>query len=123
MPEYRLKLTEEDIDDSRQSTLQELYGFIEKMNGRSLAVIDLDPLQSAQWDEEGDIDYQDEYGRQIVQQVNDGATETLVIRNSDGLPVALGALDPATGWQGLGIDKRLRPEIAALLQNDAADFE
>ncbi len=33
------------------------------------------------------------YGRQIVEQITDDVTETLIIRNFDGLPVALAALD------------------------------
>lgn len=124
MPEYRLQFTEaESEDESRQRTLDELHAFIDAMNGRSLAVVTLDPKQSTLWDQEGEIDYQDAYGRQIIEQVTDGTTETLVIRNCDGLPVALAALDEDTGWQGIGIDKRLRFEIATALQNDETEFD
>ncbi|MES9856859.1 MAG: hypothetical protein ABW166_09690 [Sedimenticola sp.] len=123
MTEYKLKLSDEaETDESRQRTLDELHHFIATMDGRPLAVVTLDDEQSLQWDEEGDIDYQDEYGRQIVEQVSDGTTETLVIRNSEGLPVALAALDDNSGWQGLGIDKRLRFEIATMLQNDETEL-
>jgi len=124
MPEYQLKFTEEEDDDeSRQRTLDELHAFIATMDGRPLAVVTLDKQQSAQWDEDGDIDYQDAYGRQIIEQVSDSETETLVIRNSDGLPVALAALNVNAGWQGIGIDERLRFEIAITMQNDETEFE
>ena len=124
MPEYQLKFTEEEDDDeSRQRTLDELYAFIATMDGRPLAVVTLDKQQSAQWDEDGDIDYQDAYGRQIIEQVSDSETETLVIRNCDGLPVALAALNGRAGWQGIGIDERLRFEIAIAMQNDETEFE
>ncbi len=125
MPEYQLKFTEgtSEEDASRQRTLDEIHAFITSMDGRPLAVVTLDKVQSAQWDQDGDIDYQDAYGRQIVEQVIDGITETLVIRNCDGLPVALGALNGEAGWQGLGIDKRLRFEIATALQNDETEFD
>ncbi len=123
MPEYRLQFTEaEQEDESRQRTLDEIHAFIATMDGRPLAVVTLDEEQSTLWDQDGDIDYQDAYGRQIIGQVTDGITETLVIRNGDGLPVALAALDGDTGWQGIGIDKRLRFEIATRMQNDETEF-
>ena len=124
MPEYKLKFTEEeDVDESRERTLEEIYIFVDSMDGRPLAIVNLDAEQSIQWDEEGDIDYQDEYGRQIVEQISDGVTEALVIRNHEGLPVSLAAIDSVAGWQGIGIDKRLRFEIATMLQNDETEFE
>lgn len=124
MPEYQLKFTEEEDDDaSRQRTLDELHAFIAEMDGRPLAVVTLDKQQSAQWDEDGDIDYQDAYGRQIIEQVSDSDTETLVIRNCDGLPVALAVLHNSSGWEGIGIDERLRFEIAITMQNDETEFE
>ncbi|MEJ1298179.1 MAG: hypothetical protein RPU64_15790 [Candidatus Sedimenticola sp. (ex Thyasira tokunagai)] len=123
MPEYQLKFTDEAEEDaSRQRTLDELKAFISTMDDRPLAIVTLDEKQSMQWDEEGDIDYQDEYGRQIVDQVTDGTIETLVIRSYEGLPVALAALNGNNGWQGLGIDKRLRFEIATMMQFDATDL-
>lgn len=125
MPEYQLNFTEgaEDDAEGRQRTLDELTAFVATMDGRPLAVVTLDAEQSAQWDLEGDLDYQDAYGRQIVEQVSDGVTETLVIRNCEGLPVALGVLAEGIGWQGIGIDKRLRFEIAVMLQNDETELE
>lgn len=125
MPEYQLKFTEdEDVEEeTRQHTLEELHAFVATMDNRPLAVVTLDEEQSALWDQDGDIDYQDAFGRQIVAQVSDGITETLVIRNCRGLPVALAAIDEQAGWQGLGIDERLRFEIATMLQNDETELE
>ncbi len=121
----QLNFTEREEEDAegRQRTLDELTAFVATMDGRPLAVVTLNEEQSAQWDLEGDVDYQDAYGRQIVEQVSDGVTETLVIRNCEGLPVALGALLEGGGWQGIGIDKRLRFEIAVMLQNDETELE
>ena len=125
MPEYQLKFTEEqETDDkSRRRTLNDLHAFIATMDARPLGIVTLNRKQSMLWDQDGDIDYQDEYGRQIVEQVSDGTSETLVIRNIEGLPVALAALDQDKGWQGIGIDKRLRFEVATALQNDETEFE
>jgi len=125
MPEYQLKFTEEDdsYDESRQQTMDQLHKFIASMDDRPLAIVTLDKQQSSLWDQEGDIDYQDAYGRQIVEQVsNDKSTETLVIRNFEGLPIALAAKTEQIGWQGIGIDKRLRFEIATMFQNDETEF-
>ncbi|MET0024972.1 MAG: hypothetical protein ABW085_11975 [Sedimenticola sp.] len=124
MAKYELKFTDEaEEEESRQRTLDELHAFIATMDGRPLAIVTLDERQSLQWDEEGDIDYQDAYGRQIISQISDGETQTLVIRSHEGLPVALAALDDNAGWQGIGIDRRLRFEIATMLQNDETEFE
>lgn len=125
MPEYKLKFTDEaeDQDESRQRTLDELYAFIATMDGRTLAVVTLDAEQSALWDQEDGPDYQDAFGREIISQIDDGDTETLVIRDHQGLPVALAARQDDVGWQGVGIDKRLRFEIAPALQNDETEFE
>ncbi|MCU7877911.1 MAG: hypothetical protein AAES65_09670 [Candidatus Thiodiazotropha sp. (ex. Lucinoma kazani)] len=125
MSEYRLKFTEgtDQEDESRQRTLDELNDFIKTMDGRPLAIVTLDKEQSILWDQEGEIDYQDAYGQQIIEQVTDGITETLVIRSCEGLPVALAAQNEETGWQGIGIEKRLRFEIATALQNDEGEFE
>ncbi len=123
MAEYQLRFSEEEEDDSRRKTLEELSAFATAMDGRPLAIVTLDAEQSALWDQDGEIDYQDHLGRQITSQVSDGVTETLVIRDSVGLPVALAALDTDTGWQGIGIDKRLRFEVATMMQLDETELE
>ena len=123
MSEYKLNLTEETEDESRRRTLNELQVFIKAMDYRPLSVTTLDQEQSQNWDQEGEIDYQDAYGRQIVAQITDKETETLIIRNIEGLPVALAALDQAKNWRAIGIDKRLREEIAGMLKMDQIEFE
>ncbi len=124
MAEYRLRLDpQEEEDESRRRTLDEISAFAAKMDGRPLAVVTLDAEQSELWDQEGEIDYQDEFGREITRQVSDGVTETVVIRDVNGLPVALAALDEEAGWQGLGIDKRLRLEVATMLMIDEDELE
>ena len=123
MPEYKLTFTEEEVEDSRQQTLNELAAFAAQMDGRPLAIVTLDTDQSSLWDQEDEIDYQDQLGREITRQVSDGETETLVIRTADGLPVALAALEGSAGWQGIGVDKRLRFEVATMLQIDETELE
>ncbi|MEW8027153.1 MAG: hypothetical protein AB2792_07200 [Candidatus Thiodiazotropha sp.] len=123
MSDYSLKFTEDPIEESRQRTIDEIHQFIRLMDGRPLAVVTLDDAQSDLWDSEEKVDYQNIYGRQIVSQISDGITETLLIRNNEGFPLALAALSSVDGWQGIGIDKRLRFEVARMFQNDETEFE
>ncbi|MES9830053.1 MAG: hypothetical protein ABW201_17470 [Candidatus Thiodiazotropha sp.] len=123
MSEYSLKFTEDPIEESRQRTIDEIHQFIRLMDGRPLAVVTLDNEQSDLWDSEGRIDYQDIYGRQIISQISGDSTETLLIRNNEGLPLVLAALNSVDGWQGIGIEKRLRFEVARMFQNDETEFE
>ncbi len=132
MSEYKLKFTEEANDDSRQETLDELINFMRDMEGLTMSVVTLDAEQSTNWDKdaEGEFDYQDYYGKQIIQQIQEYDTEAecIVIRNRDHLPVAMASdgsktSNDNTGWQGIGIDKRLRAEIAGMIGLDDYQLE
>ncbi|MCG7872620.1 MAG: hypothetical protein N0C81_06840 [Candidatus Thiodiazotropha lotti] len=123
MPEYTLKFSEDPVEESRLRTMDEINQFIRMMDGKPLAVVTLDDMQSDLWDTEGDVDYQDQYGEQIISQISDDDTETLLIRNSNGLPLALGVKNHTHGWQGLGIEKRLRFEVARMFQSDETEFD
>lgn len=122
MPEYKLKFTEEGETSTeavaeRKRVLDELAAFIHEMKGRPLAGVTLNEEQSARWDQKGaDVDYQFHYGQEIIKQVSDGETETLVIHNSQGLPVAMAAKNENGAWQGIGVDERLREAIDAMLE-------
>lgn len=126
MAEYKLKFTEEqeEEDNSRQETLRELVDFMDEMDDLAMAVITLNDEQSLNWDSEGETDYQDYYGQEIIHQIaDDGETQALVIRNAQKLPVAMASRNPDAIWQGISIDKRLRADIAALLQIDESSLE
>lgn len=115
MAKYKLRFLESQYtqtqEQQRQETLVEIDTFIRLMHGRALAVVTLDDTQSTQWDQTGEFDYQDYYGQEIINQVTDGTTETLIIRNAKGLPVALASRNPQGQWQGLGIIEPLRQEV------------
>ena len=121
MEDHRLNFATAE-DDTRQKTLDEIGAFIKSMYGRALAVVTLDTEQSLQWDQDGGFDYQDYYGQQIIDQIADGETETLVIRNAQGLPVALARREPDAKWRGLGIEKRLRQNFVDVLQISEQDL-
>lgn len=122
MEKYQLNLSESD-DESRQKTLDELTGFVHQMNTDALTVITLDEEQSTNWDQEGGFDYQDYYGQQIINQSANEENDSLVIRNAQRLPVALVMRFQNAGWQGIGVDVRLRKEIEVLLHINEAELE
>ena len=133
MPEYQFKFTDGSTDDRRQETLNELISFMKNMEGLTLSVVTLDEDQSEKWDIDGEdsFDYQDYYGKQIVQQVQEFDTEVecLVIRNQQHLPVAMAnsqskdSPDSTTSWQGIGVEKRLRTQIASMIGLDDYQLE
>ena len=121
MAEYKLKFLDPDSispedEAERQKTLNELSAFIDLMRGQPLAGVTLDETQSTQWDQKGEVDYQDQYGREIVRQADDGETKALVIHNSQGLPLAMASKNDEGGWQGIGVDERLREIVADILE-------
>ena len=121
MEDYRLKFITAE-DDPRKKALNAISIFIASMYGRALAVITLDAAQSVQWDQTDDFDYQDYYGQQIIDQIANSETQTLVIRNAQGLPVALARRDHDSQWRGLGIEKRLRHQVMGMLQIPEQDL-
>ncbi|RUM94590.1 MAG: hypothetical protein DSZ28_02415 [Thiothrix sp.] len=122
MEKYQLNLSESD-DESRQKTLDELTGFVRQMKTDALTVITLDEEQSTNWDQEGGFDYQDYYGQEIINQLAGEENDSLVIRNAKCLPVALSIRFDNAGWQGIGVDVRLRKEVEVLLQINEAELE
>jgi hypothetical protein len=104
-------------DEGRQETLNELSAFIDMMRDRPLAGVTLDANQSTQWDDTSGIDYQNQYGQQIISQVSrDGETEAVVIQNAAFLPVALAFREESGAWAGIGVDERLREVVAQMLE-------
>ncbi len=127
MAEYKLKFTEEAQEsDGRQETLDELINFMKVMEGLTMTVVTLDDEQSENWDkdENNGFDYQDYYGKEIIQQIQaqDPDTCCVIIRNTQKEPVAMAAKYPENpGWQGIGIDIRLRTDIRNMTGLD--DYE
>jgi len=99
----------------KQKILDELRDFITLMGNHEWAILTLDDMQSVHWDDEGEIDYQDHYGSEIIKQVDDGKTNAVVIHNIWGLPVALALKNYDGTWQGIGVVKILRESVSQML--------
>ncbi|MDP7155143.1 MAG: hypothetical protein QF493_11590 [Rhodospirillales bacterium] len=129
MPEYKLRFTDETQEsDGRQETLNDLINFMKEIEGLTMTVVTLDDEQSENWDKDdkSDFDYQDFYGREIIQQIQtqDPDTACVVIRNAQQQPVAMAAKSPEDpGWQGIGIDVRLRTDIRNMIGLDDYELE
>ncbi len=99
----------------KQKILDELRDFVTLMGNHEWVISSLDDMQSVHWDEEGEIDYQDHYGSEIIKQADDGETNAIVIHNTWGLPVALALKNDDGTWQGIGVVKILRESVAQML--------
>jgi hypothetical protein len=99
----------------KEQILDELRQFVTSMGAHEWAVVTLDNMQSVHWETEGDIDYQDYYGGEIIKQADDGETHAIVIHNVWGLPVALALKNPDNSWQGIGVVQALREDVALML--------
>lgn len=99
----------------KEEILKELREFVIRMGNHEWAVVTLDDMQSVHWDEEGEIDYQDQYGGEIIRQVDDGNTYAVVIHNVWGLPVAMALKNEDGTWQGIGVVELLRESVAQML--------
>jgi hypothetical protein len=89
---------------------------IESMLSRVLAEAEIynlviDKQHSDQWDEENSDDIQDAMGRDIINQYHTGNSLGLIVFNDDEQPILLMHYSKTTGWEGVNIDKRLRPQI------------
>jgi len=128
MSGYKLNLEDPPEDDGRQETLDELISFMKDMEGLTMTVITLDNEQSINWDKDSDddFDYQDHYGKEIIQQIqqHDPDARCIVIRNAQQQPVAMAAKHlEESGWQGIGIDSRLRTEIRNMIGLDEYELD
>ncbi len=124
MAEYKLRFSEETTEnEGRRETLDELIDFMKEMEGLTMTVITLDDEQSENWDkdEQNDFDYQDYYGQEIIQQIqtHDPDARCIVVRNAQKQPVAMATRYPEMpGWQGIGVEKRLRTDIRNMIGLD-----
>ncbi|HEY8887158.1 MAG TPA: hypothetical protein VIM35_01620 [Gallionella sp.] len=71
----------------------------------------IDKQHSDQWDEENSDDTQDAMGRDIINQYHTGHSLGLIVFNDDEQPILLMHYSKTSGWEGVNIDKRLRPQI------------
>ncbi len=99
----------------KQKILDELRDFVTLMGNHEWEIITLDDMQSVHWDDEGEIDYQDQYGNEIIKQADDDETNAIVIHNIWGLPVALALKNDDGTWRGIGVVKILRESVAQML--------
>ena len=98
---------------------------IELMLSRVLAEAEInylviDKQHSDQWDEENSDDAQDAMGRDIINQYHTGNSLGLIVFNDDEQPILLMHYSKTTGWEGVNIDKRLRPQINAQIHAAAS---
>jgi hypothetical protein len=71
----------------------------------------IDQQHSDQWDEENSDDFQQAMGQDIINRYHTGNPLGLIVFNVDEQPILLMHYSKTTGWEGVNIDKRLRPQF------------
>ncbi len=71
----------------------------------------IDKQHSDQWDEENSDDFQDAIGRDIINHYHTGNSLGIIVFNDGEQPILLMHYSKTTGWEGVNIDKRLRPQF------------
>ena len=71
----------------------------------------IDKQHSDQWDEENSDDFQDAMGRDIINHCHTGNSLGIIVFNDGEQPILLMHYSKTTGWEGVNIDKRLRPQF------------
>lgn len=73
----------------------------------------IDKQHSDLWDEENSDDFQEATGRDIINRYHTGHSLGVIVFNDDEQPILLMHYSKTTGWEGINIDKRLRPQFKA----------
>jgi hypothetical protein len=71
----------------------------------------IDKQHSDQWDEENSDEFQQAMGQDIINRYHTGNSLGLIVFNVDEQPILLMHYSKMTGWEGVNIDKRLRPQF------------
>lgn len=71
----------------------------------------IDKQHSDQWDEESSDDFQETMGQDIINRYHTGHSLGVIVFNDDEQPILLMHYSKTTGWEGVDIDKRLRPQF------------
>lgn len=76
--------------------------------------LEIDKQYSDQWDEQDSDDFQQAMGQDIINHYHTGNSLGIIVFNDDEQPILLMHYSKATGWEGVNIDKRLRPQFVPL---------
>ena len=99
-------------DNGKSAALAEIELMLSRVQAESeIFHLALDKEHSDRWDEENSEDFQEAMGQDIVNHYHTGHSLGVIVFNDDDQPILLMHYSKNTGWEGINIDKRLRPQF------------
>jgi hypothetical protein len=99
-------------DNGKSAAIDDIQSMLSRVQAETeIFHLVIDKQHSDQWDEENSDDFQQAMGRDIINRYHTGNALGLIVFNDDHQPILLMHYSKATGWEGVNIDKRLRPQF------------
>jgi len=99
-------------DNGKSAAIDDIQSMLSRVQAETeIFHLVIDKQHSDQWDEENSDDFQQAMGRDIINRYHTGNSLGLIVFNDDEQPILLMHYSKTTGWEGVNIDKRLRPQF------------
>lgn len=99
-------------DNGKSAALADIESMLNRVQAESeIYHLVIDKQHSDQWDEENSDDFQETMGRDIINRYHTGHSLGVIVFNDDEQPILLMHYSKTSGWEGVDIDKRLRPQF------------
>jgi hypothetical protein len=99
-------------DNGKSAAIDDIQSMLSRVQAESdIYHLVIDQQHSDQWDEENSDDFQQAMGQDIINRYHTGNSLGLIVFNNDEQPILLMHYSKTTGWEGVNIDKRLRPQF------------
>jgi hypothetical protein len=99
-------------DNGKSAALAEIELMLSRVQAETeIFHLALDKEHSDRWDEESSDAFQETMGQDIINHYHTGHSLGVIVFNIDDQPILLMHYSKSTGWEGINIDKRLRPQL------------
>jgi len=99
-------------DNGKSAAIDDIQSMLSRVQAETeIFHLVIDKQHSDQWDEENSDEFQHAMGQDIINRYHTGNSLGLIVFNDDEQPILLMHYSKSTGWEGVNIDKRLRPQF------------
>ena len=99
-------------DNGKSAAIDDIQSMLSRVQAETeIFHLVIDKQHSDQWDEENSDEFQQAMGQDIINSYHTGNSLGLIVFNDDEQPILLMHYSKRTGWEGVNIDKRLRPQF------------
>jgi hypothetical protein len=99
-------------DNGKSAAIDDIQSMLGRVQAETeIFHLVIDKQHSDQWDEENSDEFQQAMGQDIINRYHTGNSLGLIVFNDDEQPILLMHYSKTTGWEGVNIDKRLRPQF------------